>query len=257
MLNKLEEKLKELGKVAVAYSGGIDSSFLTFYANKILGNNLLAIIVDGCMMSRNDYEDAIKFLKDNNINYKEIKFNPLKIKEFKHNNKDRCYYCKKELMKLIIETANTNGFYNILDGKNIDDLKVYRPGNKAAEQLGIISPLAQLNFNKKKIREYSKKLGISFWNKPSNSCLVTRYPYNTNITLKKLKKVEESEEVIKKLGINNVRVRVHNDVARIEVNKDDFIIILSNTKVIELIKDIGFKYVTLDLNGIRSGSFDI
>lgn len=257
MLEKLENKLRELGKVAIAYSGGIDSSFLLYVANKVLPKeNVLAIIANGCMVPRNDYNEAVECLKENKFNYIEVDYKPLDIPEFKENHKDRCYYCKKNLMNTIKNMANSKGFINVLDGKNADDLKVYRPGNKATEELGIFSPLAQLGIDKQMIRKIAKEVGIKTWNKPSNSCLATRFPYNTCLTEGGLRKVEISEELIKELGIEKVRVRVHEDIARIEVEKKDFDVIIKNEKVIEKIKSQGFKFVTLDLLGLKSGSFD-
>lgn len=257
MLKKLQDRLKELNKVAISFSGGIDSSFLLYVANITLPKeNVLAIIANGSMVPRKDYKEAIEFLNENDINYKEIEYKPLEIKEFKENRKDRCYFCKKKLMSSIKKEANNNGFENVLDGKNRDDLSVYRPGNKATEEVGIISPLAEIGFSKEDIRQDSKELGIKIWNKPSNSCLATRFPYNTVLTEENLKKVEQSEEILKSLKIPKVRVRIHQDIARIEVEKEYFNIILQNQQVIEKIKNIGFKYVTLDLNGLTSGNFD-
>ena len=257
MLEDLENEIRKLNKVAICYSGGIDSSFLLFVANKVLPKNkVLAIIANGEMVSKKDYHDAIDFLIENNFNYKEITYKPLEIPEFKKNRKDRCYYCKKKLMTEIKEEAMKNGFENLLDGKNANNLKVYRPGNRATEELGIISPLANLNFYKEDIRKYSKDLGIKFWNKPSNSCLATRFPYNTTLTEEKLKQVESSEEVIKKLGITQVRVRKHEEIARIEVNKEDFNKILENREYIESnLKKLGFRYITLDLTGLKTAGF--
>lgn len=258
MLEDLEEELKKLGKVAICFSGGIDSSFLLFVANKVLPReNVLAIIANGEMVPRKDYDEAIEFLKENDFKFKEIIYKPLEIPEFRENRKDRCYYCKKKLMSEIRKEANKNDFENLLDGKNADDLKVYRPGNKVAEELGIISPLAKLNFYKKDIRKYSKELGIKFWDKPSNSCLATRFLYDTTLTKENLKMVESSEEVIKELGIKKVRVREHNEIAKIEVEKENFEIILKHKGfIVEKLKEIGFKYITLDLEGIKSGNFD-
>ena len=257
MLKKLQDRLKELNKVAISFSGGIDSSFLLYVARITLPTeNVLAIIANGNMVPRKDYEEAIEFLKENKINYKEIEYKPLEIKEFKENRKDRCYYCKKKLMSGIKEEANKNGFKNVLDGKNEDDLKVYRPGNKATEEIGIISPLAEIGFSKENIREESKKLEIKIWNKPSNSCLATRFPYNTILTEEDLKKVEQGEEVLKKLGIPKVRIRVHQEIARIEVEREYSNVIIQNQNIVEQIKALGFRYVTLDLNGLTSGSFD-
>ena len=257
MLKKLQDRLKESNKVAISFSGGIDSSFLLYVARITLPTeNVLAIIANGNMVPRKDYEEAIEFLKENKINYKEIEYKPLEIKEFKENRKDRCYYCKKKLMSGIKEEANKNGFKNVLDGKNEDDLKVYRPGNKATEEIGIISPLAEIGFSKENIREESKKLGLKIWNKPSNSCLATRFPYNTILTEDDLKRVEQGEEVLKKLGIPKVRIRVHQEIARIEVEREYSNVIIQNQNIVEQIKALGFRYVTLDLNGLTSGSFD-
>ena len=274
--SQLEEYLRTLEKVAIAYSGGIDSSFLLFVANKVLPKNqVLAVIANGIMVPRKDYEEAIHFLKENKFQYIEVPYKPLEITEFRENHKDRCYHCKKALMIALKKVANENGYENLLDGKNADDLTVYRPGNKATEEVGVISPLAKFEISKEEIRQYSKTLGIPFWNKPSNSCLATRFPYNTTLMEKGLEKVEQSEEMIKELGIQKVRVRVHDNIARIEVNPEDFEVILNNitnknketkeeknTKnqnqenIVEKIKALGFSYVTLDLSGLKSGSFD-
>lgn len=208
------------------------------------------------MIPRNCYKEAIKFLIENKFQYREFPYNPLNITEFKENHKDRCYHCKKTLMTKVKEIAKENGFDIVLDGKNSDDLKVYRPGNKATDEIGIISPLAELEFDKQTIRNEAHNLKIKIWNKPSNSCLATRFPYNTTLTEEDLKKVELSEEMIKSLGIKKVRVRVHNEIARIEVPKEDFKIILQNEDIIYKIKDLGFRFVTLDLFGLQSGSFD-
>lgn len=257
MLEKLENRLKELEKVAIAYSGGIDSTFLLYVANKVLPKeNVIAIIANGNMVPRKDSHEAIEFLQENNFNYKEILYNPLSITEFRENHKDRCYHCKKNLMAKIKNVSSENGFINVLDGKNADDLKTYRPGNKATEEIGIISPLAEIGLDKETIRKQAKELGIKIWNKPSNSCLATRFPYNTALTEEDLRKVEFSEEIIKSLGIKKVRVRVHGDMARIEVEKLNFEIILKNEKATQQIKELGFKFVTLDLLGLKSGSFD-
>lgn len=257
-IKNLEKYLEALEKVAIAYSGGIDSTFLLYVANKTISKeNAIAIIADGSMVPRNDYKEAIDFLNENQFQYIEVPYNPLEIKQFEENHKDRCYYCKKNLMLKLKQVAKENGFSYILDGKNADDLKSYRPGNKATEEVGILSPLAEFEFTKKEIRKFSKELGIKFWNKPSNSCLATRFPYNTNLTKSKLEVVETAEEFLKELGIPKIRVRVHNDIARIEVDKENFNIILNNNEhIVNKFKNLGFKFVTLDLDGFKSGSFD-
>lgn len=257
MIKELETRLKELKRVAIAFSGGIDSAFLLFVANKVLGkDNVLAIIINGQMVSRSDYMEAIDYLEENDFNYIEIQYNCIDVLQFRENHKDRCYYCKKSMMSKIKQAASENGFEYVADGKNADDTGVYRPGNRAAEELGIISILEQTGFTKQDIRNESKKLGIKLWNKPSNSCLATRFPYNTVLTDEDLKRTESAEEIIKSLGIHKVRVRVHGDIARIEVESKDFDTILENNYITEDIKILGFKFVTLDLSGIKNGSFD-
>lgn len=257
MLEELEKYLKSLGKIAVAFSGGIDSSFLVCFANQVLPKgNVLAIIANGQMIPRKDYNDAIEFLKENKIQYREIPCDALATLEFRENHKDRCYHCKKSIMTKVKEIALQEGFENVLDGNNLDDTKVYRPGHKAVEELGIISPLEKNGFTKADIRKYSKQIGIKFWNKPSNSCLATRFPYNTVLTNEGLEKVNKAEEIIKNLGILNLRVRVHDEIARIEVNREDFSTILNNLEIVDELKKLGFKYVTLDLAGLQNGSFD-
>lgn len=159
MLDVLENRIKQLEKVAVAYSGGIDSSFLLFMANRVLGKeNVLAVIANGCMMPKKDYKEAIEFLKENDFKYIEIPYNPLEIEAFRKNHKDRCYHCKKSLMGKVKDVAKIHGFENVLDGKNVDDLKTYRPGSKAIEELNIINPLVDSGFTKSDIRKYSKKV---------------------------------------------------------------------------------------------------
>lgn len=257
MLEKLEDRIKELGRVAIAYSGGIDSTFLLYVANKVLPKeNVLAILAKGSMLAETDYNDALEFVRENNFNYEEVFFEPLNIPEFKENTRDRCYYCKKKLMTEIKNKGENLSFTNILDGKNADDLKGFRPGNRVASELNIISPLASLGFTKEMIRAEAKKLGLKTWNKPANSCLATRFPYHNTLSKELLKKVENAEKIIKNLGINKVRVRVHLDLIRIEVEKENFTLILNNNEAILKIKELGFKFITLDLFGLKSGSFD-
>ena len=257
VFERLEKRLKELGKIAVAFSGGIDSSFLLFSANEVLGKeNVLAIIGNGQMIPRKDYKEAIEFLKENDFEFREIPVDCLEVLEFRENHKDRCYYCKRSIMTRIKQVAKENEFDIVCDGKNVDNTKGYRPGQKATKELGIVSPLEECGFTKKDIRENAKSLGITFWDKPSNSCLATRFPYNTELTNESLKRVELAEELIKEFGIPNTRVRSHGDIARIEVQKEYFDRILGNDKLVNDIKKLGFEYVTLDLEGMKSGRFD-
>ena len=272
-MNKLEllqEELRNYGKVAIAYSGGVDSNFLFHVALETLGKeNVLPVLCRGAMMSKEDIEGALEQLKDSN--HVVLSVNPLDVEAFHFNHKDRCYHCKRSIMSKVIAVAKEHDFAYVLDGKNKDDEKVYRPGLKACEELGIISPLANNDLAKQEIRDYSKQLGIATYNKPSNACLASRFDYNTELTLEKLKLVETGEKYLHERlpficelasayeGVNpvNVRLRVHGDVARLEVEPQDFMKIIENKELIQNIKNLGFRFVTLDLEGIRSGGYDI
>lgn len=251
----LVRKLKELKRVAICYSGGIDSAYLLTVANNVLGkNNVIALIAKGPMIDQNDYNEALNYLNIANYNYCELYFNPLEITEFKNNTKDRCYYCKHQMLLILKNKANNLGFSFLLDGQNKDDLDKYRPGSKASKELGVLSPLS--NMTKLEIRTNAKKLNIPFYDKPANSCLATRFPYATTLTLEKLKLVEKAEYLIKTLGLKLVRARIHDDILRIEVLPADFNLII-NSNIPTKLKELGFKYVTLDLLGYSSGNYDI
>lgn len=179
------------------------------------------------------------------------------IKNFFQNNKDRCYHCKKELFKKITQIATYNNIKYIIDGSTIDDTNDYRPGLKALKELGINSPLKDISFTKQEIRKLSKKIGLETWNNPSYACLASRFPYDIKITKNRLNIIEKAEDVLLSLGIKQFRVRFNSEIARIEVKKNDFLIILNNSEIIgKKFKEIGFKYITLDIEGFRSGSMN-
>lgn len=252
-LEQLKQVLKSYQKVAIAYSGGCDSHFLYSVACDTLGKeNVLAVLCIGYMMSKEDVESAKALLQDGQ--YELIEIDVFSIDAFVNNREDRCYHCKKMIMSQVINKANEKGYQYVLDGMNQDDLHVYRPGRKACEELGILSPLK--NMNKQMIREYSQKLNVVTYDKPANACLASRFPYHTHLTKEKLEKVDHVETLLHQLQINHVRCRVHDRIARIEVEKKDFLKIINNQSLVDQIKAIGFDFVTLDLNGIRSGSFD-
>lgn len=255
-LKVLENILLRYGKICVAYSGGTDSDFLLNVAKKVLGDNVIAIIGNGAMVSGKDYEDAVILAKSIGVEYYTIDVDIFEIQEFKYNSKKRCYYCKKNIMGEIIKKAEELGFSTIADGKNFDDGGEYRPGAMAAEEMGIVSPLFEAGFTKAEIRSASKELGLETWNKASNSCLATRFPYNTLLTAEKFNMVERAEKLISDCKIKSVRVRLHGDIARIEMQKEFFEEFMKNDELIMKIKEIGFKYITLDLEGFRSGSLD-
>lgn len=255
-LDRLREYLSNFDKLCVAYSGGVDSDLLMNVAYEVLKDNAIAVIGDGVMLSRKDLEDAENLARKTGIKYYVVKVDVFSVNEFKFNDKKRCYYCKKNIMGEIIKKANELGFNTIADGKNSDDGKVYRPGAEAARELGIVSPLYEAGMTKQDIRQAARELGLETWNKPSNSCLATRFPYDTELTAENFAKVEGAELLIAQKGIPSGRVRMHGDIARIEVPEDRFNELISDRKLIEDIKNFGFRYVTLDLEGFRSGSMD-
>lgn len=255
-LDRLREYLSNFDKLCVAYSGGVDSDLLMNVAYEVLKDNAIAVIGDGVMLSRKDLEDAENLARKTGIKYYVVKVDVFSVNEFKFNDKKRCYYCKKNIMGEIIKKANELGFYTVADGKNSDDGKVYRPGAEAARELGIVSPLYEAGMTKQDIRQAARELGLETWNKPSNSCLATRFPYDTELTAENFAKVEGAELLIAQKGIPSGRVRLHGDIARIEVPEDRFNELISDRKLIEDIKNFGFRYVTLDLEGFRSGSMD-
>ena len=255
-LDRLREYLSNFDKLCVAYSGGVDSDLLMNVAYEVLKDNAIAVIGDGVMLSRKDLEDAENLARKTGIKYYVVKVDVFSVNEFKFNDKKRCYYCKKNIMGEIIKKANELGFDTVADGKNSDDGKVYRPGAEAARELGIVSPLYEAGMTKQDIRQAARELGLETWNKPSNSCLATRFPYDTELTAENFAKVEGAELLIAQKGIPSGRVRIHGDIARIEVPEDRFNELISDRKLIEDIKNFGFRYVTLDLEGFRSGSMD-
>ena len=255
-LDRLREYLSNFDKLCVAYSGGVDSDLLMNVAYEVLKDNAIAVIGDGVMLSRKDLEDAENLARKTGIKYYVVKVDAFSVNEFKFNDKKRCYYCKKNIMGEIIKKANELGFYTVADGKNSDDGKVYRPGAEAARELGIVSPLYEAGMTKQDIRQAARELGLETWNKPSNSCLATRFPYDTELTAENFAKVEGAELLIAQKGIPSGRVRMHGDIARIEVPEERFNELISDRKLIEDIKNFGFRYVTLDLEGFRSGSMD-
>ncbi len=254
-LDKLKDTLRSFEKVAIAYSGGCDSNFLMNVAVDTLGKeNVLCVVCIGAMMSKEDIDNARTLLQE--VNHVEVELDVFKINEFRYNDKRRCYFCKTQVMSAVINEARAHGIDFVLDGKNIDDEGEYRPGLEACRELGIVSPLAMANMNKQEIRKYSKEMNVVTHDKPSNACLASRFNYGTILTKEKLELVDQAEALFHQEGIFHVRVRVQDELARIEVGKSDFDRIYKNDELIDNLKGMGFKYVTLDLNGITSGSYD-
>jgi uncharacterized protein len=255
---KLENILKKLGSVVVAYSGGLDSAYLLKVALDTLGkDNVLAVTARSETYPYSEYKEAVNIAKDIGARHLTIKTSELGIRNFKENPVNRCYYCKKELFKKLVVIAKERGLKHVVDGTNYDDLKDVRHGRKAAKELGIRSPLLEAEIGKEFTRDHSKVLGLKTWHKPSFACLASRIPFNSKITSEKLNRVEKAENYLRTLGFKQVRVRMHDDTARLEFYRDDFRRLLRvgvNNKVVRVLKRLGFKYVSLDLEGYRTGS---
>lgn len=258
---KLQKELDFYKKVMVAFSGGVDSALLLSVAREVLGKeNVLAVTAKGIMISDSNYRQAVAFAKMQDISCLTVEIDNFDLPDFVKNRENRCYSCKKKIFQEVLKKGKEYGFLVCLEGSNIDDDTCYRPGKKAMEELGVISPLRNCGFTKKEIRHVAKELGLPVWNKPSDSCLATRFPYNMTLTKELFQKVEKAENYIKDLGIENCRVRVHGEMARIEIEQKEFNIFMSLSseaaRCIKLLKELGFQYITLDLEGFRSGSFD-
>ena len=258
-LDNLKSRLLELESVAIAYSGGVDSNFLLKVAKDTLGDKVIAVTLNAMMHSDREIEEAINYAKEFQVKHIVVNIDNFKVEQFIENNIDRCYHCKREVFNTVKEIAKKNNIKYVLDGTNLDDLGDFRPGLKALEELNIISPLKESKLTKEDIRILSKEMNLNTYNKPAFACLATRIPYGTKITKDLLKKIEKSEEYLVSIGFKQFRVRAHNDIARIEVGKDEIHKFFNEdllNKTHKKLKEIGFKYVTLDMAGYEMGSMN-
>lgn len=260
MKNKFEnlkKYLSELGKhgICLAFSGGIDSTLLLYLCKDF---NTVAVTLSSVFQTEEELELSENLCKKYGVSHNVIEFFPLEDKILVNNPKDRCYHCKKFFFGKLKDFAKENNLKFIIDGTNADDIHTYRPGLRALEEMKIISPFVKFQITKQEIRDYAKEFGIEIFNKPSTPCLATRFPYGTELNERSLNIVRCGERFLKEIGFENNRFRLHNDIARIEIPKEQFEDFLAKKEEItKYIKHFGVKYVTLDMEGIRSGSMDL
>ena len=257
-LGHLEQILAGLESAVVAFSGGVDSSLVLAVAVKVLGARVLAVTATSETYPERELIEARSLAGQLGARHREVVSEELDIPEFKDNPRNRCYYCKKELFTKLREIADQEGLAHVLDGTNLDDRSDHRPGRQAAEEIGVRSPLEEAGFTKADIRALSQHLGLPSWDKPAFACLSSRFPYGTAITPERVGQVGRAEDALRGLGFRVLRVRYHDTVARLELGPEEFALAIGplRDEVCSLVREAGFVYVALDLQGYRTGAMN-
>jgi uncharacterized protein len=257
--DRLFESLRNLRRVIVAFSGGTDSAYLAWAANRVLGPNALAMTADSASLPQSHKRDAEDFVRRFDIPHEYIATREFDNPDYVRNDPNRCFHCKDELFTQLSEVGRERGFQHIIYGVNVDDLGDYRPGQNAARQHQVAAPLADAGLTKSEIRELSRLAGLPTWDRPASACLSSRIPYGTPVTIETVKTVETGEEEVKALGFRQFRVRFHGEVVRLEIAPEEMAKALNlemARRFTQIFKALGFKYVTLDLEGYRQGSLN-
>lgn len=257
--SRLKEILERCGSVLIAYSGGVDSAFLAKVAHDVLGKRALAVTSVSPSLPGSELAEAKEIAEAIGIAHRLIETKEMDDPNFLENTTRRCFFCKAELFQELFKMARSEGYRHVVYGANIDDTGDFRPGAEAAKESGALAPLMEAGLTKEEIRLMSKELGLSTWNKPSKACLSSRIPFGERISEEKLQQIEEAEEMLSQLGFQQFRVRHHGQIARIEIQKEELEKMMKGkirTRVIDAVKKAGFKFITLDLEGYRTGPFN-
>ena len=258
-INGLKKHLEQLGSLAVGFSGGVDSSFLLAVAHEVLGERVIAVTAVDASIPERELKEAEAFCDERGIRHIVCRVDPMQEEGYRKNGPERCYFCKRMIFSKIKAVADENGIAYVAEGSNMDDLSDYRPGLKAVEELSVRSPLREAGLYKAEIRLLSKAMGLKTWSKPAYACLASRFAYGEEITEDKLRMIDLAEQFLIEQGFIEERVRMHGNIARIEVPKEDILRLAADEMreaVSERFREIGFMYVTLDLHGYRTGSMN-